>query len=786
MVLGGGFHPPHHNHTAGWSRQFKSFTKTKKKTKKTYTGFLNVSGPRVIRSIDLKLPAGLECVDPNQYIATLAEDGLLNMKFTINEGKNFIKQKPHNLDSLVLKKQAILRGNLKKNFLNDITFIPQSQRSHIYKGTSISSKISNIIPLDAVFMPVTKINCIIEENNLYTDFNNDSIRFLDQTKSGTSLFDSPNLMNYNNKFQSFLNKVNLKSIYGLQPVLQKNSDSLGSSFNLTSGVLSLSSQRLRLSFISQDQKPHKNMPKRFHNGFKWGVEPMNNYNTVQHLKVLLHGFVGGENPPKTILEKSIEFYGKDEKIFYLHNRWLLLTSPQIAKLNYYKKLRGKQRQFALSKLWLDNDENKRERSMHGAKYLQDQKKFKVIPYRANSLFFNLNDPENNIKTFLGSLWLAYPADMLAKPSFKKTFLLSQTQRAKTFFLKKDKIKAEALILKLPFTSLLANPTSTILPLVQAQTNFDLEQQSVDKIKPLKTFLKNKAYNLFKINPLKDKTSKNNQYLEYNKILQLKPLRKKNHLIVEIWTNGSLHPRQALYQSFMFLSNNFLKLQTVKSFGSMFKSVLAYGNLKYSISKNYHLSKNKNQSFSRGFSPFSKGETRNKGKRYALLFTPSSFSSALAPQLPNITTNVVNVNTSKKGNLGVKKVEDIAIVPHRVIKYNDFSKIEDPAWFWGGFTPPHNHTAVRASLGEGTGRWASAHRKQMHNKRTFYLKTSLKAPIGILKISLRAYTALKKAGIFTLNDLILYSKKDLLKIKNIGTKSLSEIEINLSDLGLTLK
>ena len=51
------------------------------KIKKTYIGFLRVSGPRVITAKDLKLPAGIQCVDPNQYIATLTEDGFINMKF---------------------------------------------------------------------------------------------------------------------------------------------------------------------------------------------------------------------------------------------------------------------------------------------------------------------------------------------------------------------------------------------------------------------------------------------------------------------------------------------------------------------------------------------------------------------------------------------------------------------------------------------------------------------------------------------------------------------------------
>lgn len=53
-------------------------------------GFLNVKGPGVIRAGDLKLPAFLYTIDPNQYITTLSAKGLLNMKFLVCCGKNYI------------------------------------------------------------------------------------------------------------------------------------------------------------------------------------------------------------------------------------------------------------------------------------------------------------------------------------------------------------------------------------------------------------------------------------------------------------------------------------------------------------------------------------------------------------------------------------------------------------------------------------------------------------------------------------------------------------------------
>lgn len=60
---------------------------------KPVVGYLKVKGPGIIRAKDLRLPPFVQCVDPNQYIATLAQDGLLNIKFVIMEGKSYYIQK---------------------------------------------------------------------------------------------------------------------------------------------------------------------------------------------------------------------------------------------------------------------------------------------------------------------------------------------------------------------------------------------------------------------------------------------------------------------------------------------------------------------------------------------------------------------------------------------------------------------------------------------------------------------------------------------------------------------
>jgi len=60
---------------------------------KPVIGYLKVKGPGTIRAKDLRLPPFVQCVDPNQYLATLADDGFLNVKFVIMEGKGYYIQK---------------------------------------------------------------------------------------------------------------------------------------------------------------------------------------------------------------------------------------------------------------------------------------------------------------------------------------------------------------------------------------------------------------------------------------------------------------------------------------------------------------------------------------------------------------------------------------------------------------------------------------------------------------------------------------------------------------------
>ena len=63
---------------------------------------------------------------------------------------------------------------------------------------------------------------------------------------------------------------------------------------------------------------------------------------------------------------------------------------------------------------------------------------------------------------------------------------------------------------------------------------------------------------------------------------------------------------------------------------------------------------------------------------------------------------------------------------------------------------------------------------------------LEMNIEDMELSVRSYNCLKRAGINTVQDLTNKSKSDMLKVRNLGLKSLEEVEKKLIDLGLGLK
>lgn len=56
----------------------------------------------------------------------------------------------------------------------------------------------------------------------------------------------------------------------------------------------------------------------------------------------------------------------------------------------------------------------------------------------------------------------------------------------------------------------------------------------------------------------------------------------------------------------------------------------------------------------------------------------------------------------------------------------------------------------------------------------------------LDLSVRSYNCLKRAGINTVEELISRTEEEMMKVRNLGKKSLEEVLNKLAELGLSLK
>ena len=76
------------------------------------------------------------------------------------------------------------------------------------------------------------------------------------------------------------------------------------------------------------------------------------------------------------------------------------------------------------------------------------------------------------------------------------------------------------------------------------------------------------------------------------------------------------------------------------------------------------------------------------------------------------------------------------------------------------------------------------KEDLVDEQTLQLRKILKTPLEDLDLSVRAFNCLKAAKINSLSELVQYEQEDLMKFRNFGQKSLSEIEQVLHERGLS--
>ena len=132
-----------------------------------------------------------------------------------------------------------------------------------------------------------------------------------------------------------------------------------------------------------------------------------------------------------------------------------------------------------------------------------------------------------------------------------------------------------------------------------------------------------------------------------------------------------------------------------------------------------------------------------------------------------------------------------VVNARVGQRSDFDKLTLDVWTDGSITPTEavslgakiltEHLAMFVNLTE-----TAQNAQVMVEKEETHKEKTLEMTIEELDLSVRSYNCLKRAGINTVKELTDRTVSDMMKVRNLGQKSLEEIKLKLNDLGVSFR
>ncbi len=132
-----------------------------------------------------------------------------------------------------------------------------------------------------------------------------------------------------------------------------------------------------------------------------------------------------------------------------------------------------------------------------------------------------------------------------------------------------------------------------------------------------------------------------------------------------------------------------------------------------------------------------------------------------------------------------KVEDT-----RVGQITDYDKLTFEVWTDGTITPDDAVSLGAKILNEHLNLFvdlsdSAKNAEILVEKETGTKEKVLEMTIEELDLSVRSYNCLKRAGINTVEDLANKTEDDMMKVRNLGRKSLEEVLNKLAELGLSL-
>ena len=128
---------------------------------------------------------------------------------------------------------------------------------------------------------------------------------------------------------------------------------------------------------------------------------------------------------------------------------------------------------------------------------------------------------------------------------------------------------------------------------------------------------------------------------------------------------------------------------------------------------------------------------------------------------------------------------------RVGNVTDFDKLTLEVWTDGTMTPDEAVSLAAKVLSEHLNLFIdlsenAKNAEVMVEKEDNEKEKVLEMSIDELELSVRSYNCLKRAGINTVEELTNRTPEDMMKVRNLGRKSLEEVLAKLQELGLALK
>jgi hypothetical protein len=295
-------------------------------------------------------------------------------------------------------------------------------------------------------------------------------------------------------------------------------------------------------------------------------------------------------------------------------------------------------------------------------------------------------------------------------------------------------------------------------------------------------------------------NKNSNFLE--NILQIKReiniLKKeipKHNIIFEVWTNGSIHPRDAIYQGFKNLVKLFSKLNKINAFmiNPLILNSLQYNN-------NIPNSTNENKQIKKDFffkkikqneiSPTFSDQTLSTLSSDLLPLNETSFlSTYMAPKIKNYypalpalparwagraETNSDNLSTKKAFPVLASSPCDNSMGGHASSSRERIRKEFSSETYISGTQLEYKNNSIRDSKDSLTG----INSLKKLNKKLILENLDL----SILNLSLRSYTYLKRLNINTIEEVRLFLKNKSSNLKKLSKVCLEEIERSLEIIG----